>query len=88
VCLHPGKSYIELRVRLCNRTPFMQTFLWWADAGVHVHELYQSFFPPDSEDGRRIPGQLGEAVWGRISDPSWTHLGIPYDRAAGSKSLR
>ena len=47
ICLHPGKAYIELKVRLYNRTPFPQTFLWWANVGVHVHELYQSFFPPD-----------------------------------------
>jgi hypothetical protein len=47
VCLHPGKAYIELKVRLYNRTPFTQTFLWWANAAVPVHELYQSFFPPD-----------------------------------------
>jgi tetratricopeptide (TPR) repeat protein len=47
VCLHPGKSYIELKVRLYNRTPFVQTFLWWANVGVHAHELYQSFFPRD-----------------------------------------
>jgi tetratricopeptide (TPR) repeat protein len=47
VCLHPGKSYIELKVRLYNRTPFVQTFLWWANLATHVHELYQSFFPPD-----------------------------------------
>ena len=24
-----------------------QTFLWWANAGVHVNDEYQSFFPPD-----------------------------------------
>ena len=47
ICLHPARSYIELKVRLYNRTPFMQSFLWWANVGVHVHELYQSFFPPD-----------------------------------------
>ena len=47
VCLHPGKSYIELKVRFYNRTPFVQTFLWWANVATHVHELYQSFFPPD-----------------------------------------
>ncbi len=47
VCLHPGKAYIELKVRLFNRTPLTQTFLWWANIGTHVHELYQSFFPPD-----------------------------------------
>ena len=47
VCLHPGNAYIELKVRLYNRTPFVQTFLWWANVGIHVHELYQSFFPAD-----------------------------------------
>jgi tetratricopeptide (TPR) repeat protein len=47
VCLHPGKAYIELKVRLYNRTPFVQTFLWWANVATHVHQLYQSFFPPD-----------------------------------------
>ena len=47
ICLHPDRAYIELKVRLYNRTPFPQTFLWWANVGVHVHELYQSFFPPD-----------------------------------------
>jgi tetratricopeptide (TPR) repeat protein len=47
VCLHPDRSFIELKVRLFNRTPFTQTFLWWANVGVRVHEKYQSFFPPD-----------------------------------------
>ncbi len=48
VCLHPDKAYIELKVRLFNRTPLVQTFLWWANAAVRVHEHYQSFFPPDA----------------------------------------
>jgi tetratricopeptide (TPR) repeat protein len=45
--LAPGKSIIEARVRLFNRTPLPQTFLWWANVAVHVHDQYQSFFPPD-----------------------------------------
>ncbi len=45
--LQPGKSIIEAIVRLYNRTPFVQTFLWWANVGVHVHHQYQAFFPPD-----------------------------------------
>ena len=36
-----------LRVRAYNRTPFVQTFLWWANVATRVHEGYQSFFPPD-----------------------------------------
>jgi tetratricopeptide (TPR) repeat protein len=47
VCLHPGKAYVELKVRAYNRTPFVQTFLWWANVATRVHEAYQSFFPPD-----------------------------------------
>jgi tetratricopeptide (TPR) repeat protein len=47
VCLHPGKAYVELKVRAYNRTSFTQTFLWWANVATRVHEAYQSFFPPD-----------------------------------------
>jgi tetratricopeptide (TPR) repeat protein len=47
VCLHPGRSVIELKARLYNRTPMTRTFLWWANVATKVHELYQSFFPPD-----------------------------------------
>jgi len=47
VCLHPGKAFIEVKVRAFNRTPAVQTFLWWANVATRVHEAYQSFFPPD-----------------------------------------
>lgn len=47
VCLHPGRAVIELKMRAYNRTPFVQTFLWWANVATRVHEGYQSFFPPD-----------------------------------------
>jgi tetratricopeptide (TPR) repeat protein len=47
ICLHPGISFLELKVRAYNRTPFTQTFLWWANVATRVHEAYQSFFPPD-----------------------------------------
>lgn len=45
--LHPGIAYLEIRVRLYNRTPLPQTFLWWANPAVHVNDAYQSVFPPD-----------------------------------------
>jgi tetratricopeptide (TPR) repeat protein len=47
ICLRPARAVIELKVRLYNRTPFTQTFLWWANVATRVHEQYQSFFPPD-----------------------------------------
>jgi tetratricopeptide (TPR) repeat protein len=45
--LSPGKSLVEAKVRLYNRTPLPQTFLWWANVAVRVHDQYQAFFPPD-----------------------------------------
>jgi len=45
--LSPGRTYIEVRVRLYNRTSDTQTFLWWANVATRVHERYQSFFPRD-----------------------------------------
>jgi tetratricopeptide (TPR) repeat protein len=47
ICLHPNRALVELKVRLYNRTPYQQTFLWWANAATRVHDKYQSFFPPD-----------------------------------------
>ena len=47
LCLHPGRAYLELKVRAYNRTPLPQTFLWWANVATRVHESYQSFFPGD-----------------------------------------
>ena len=47
ITLHPGKNIVEARARLFNRTPFVQTFLWWANVAVRVHDQYQAFFPPD-----------------------------------------
>ncbi len=45
--LYPEKAYLEIRGKLFNRTPFPQTFLWWANPAVKVNEHYQSVFPPD-----------------------------------------
>lgn len=47
LCVRPGSSLVELKVRLINRTPVTQTFLWWANLAAKVHDRYQSFFPPD-----------------------------------------
>ena len=45
--LYPDRSYLEIKVKLYNRTPFPQTFLWWANPAVKVNDDYQSVFPPD-----------------------------------------
>lgn len=45
--LYPDKAYLEIKVKLFNRTDLPQTFLWWANPAVKVNDHYQSVFPPD-----------------------------------------
>lgn len=45
--LYPDKAYLEIKVKVYNRTAFPQTFLWWANPAVAVNEGYHSVFPPD-----------------------------------------
>jgi tetratricopeptide (TPR) repeat protein len=85
VCLHPGRAYVELKVRLYNRTPFMQTFLWWANVAVKVHEKYQSFFPPDvrfvADHARRALTSfpLSDRPYYGVDYPERARSGVPAD---------
>ncbi|WP_068778462.1 DUF5107 domain-containing protein [Paenibacillus sp. GM2] len=45
--LYPGKAYLEIHAQMYNRTSEPQTFLWWANPAVAVHDQTQSVFPPD-----------------------------------------
>lgn len=45
--LQPDKAYLKVGAQLYNRTAEPQTFLWWANPAVAVHEHTQSVFPPD-----------------------------------------
>ena len=47
--VYPGKSYIEATVRLYNRTPLINSFLYWANPAVHANPDYQVIFPPDTD---------------------------------------
>ena len=80
ICVHPGKAYVELKVRLYNRTPYVQTFLWWANAATHVHERYQSFFPPDS---RYVADHAKRAI-SRFPRSEGKYYGIDYAERARS----
>ncbi|MBS2210699.1 DUF5107 domain-containing protein [Carboxylicivirga mesophila] len=45
--LYPDRAYLEIKVKLYNRTAHPQSFLWWANPAVKVNDDYQSVFPPD-----------------------------------------
>ena len=47
--LRPGKSYIDITVRLFNASPFVQSVLCFANTAVHANESYQVIFPPSTQ---------------------------------------
>ncbi len=83
VCLHLGRALVELKVRAYNRTPFVQTFLWWANVATRVHEAYQSFFPPDvyyvADHARRSTSEypLARGVYYGVDYGQRARCGVP-----------
>jgi len=83
VCLHPGSACVELKVRVHNRTPLVQTFLWWANVATRAHEAYQSFFPGDvhyvADHARRSMSEypLARGVYYGIDYGARGRRGIP-----------
>ncbi len=83
VCLHPRKAHLELKVRAYNRTPFVQTFLWWANVATRVHEAYQCFFPPDvfyvADHARRSMSEypLAQGVYYGVNYSERGQKGVP-----------
>ena len=47
--LRPDRSYIEMTVKLFNRTAEAQSFLFWINPAVHANTNYQVIFPPSTE---------------------------------------
>jgi tetratricopeptide (TPR) repeat protein len=78
ICLRPGCAYLELKVRLSNRTWDTQTFLWWANLATRVHEHYQSFFP---HDVRYVADHAKRAVT-EFPHSLGVYYGIPYGERA------
>jgi len=49
--LRPGKAYLEVSLRIVNRTPVVNTMLCFANVAVHTNENYQVIFPPRTQFG-------------------------------------
>lgn len=49
ITLFPGRSYIEAKLVPYNRSPFLHSILYFANAGVHANDDYQVVFPPSTE---------------------------------------
>ncbi len=70
VTLHPDRSYVEAKVRIMNRSPYIQSMLYWANVSVHCGPDYEVIFPPATQYGTDhskvafTPWQMGEATRG------------------------
>lgn len=74
--MYPGKSYVEAKFIIQNRTPLMQTFLYWANVSVHANKDYQVQFPPHTAYGTshsktQYTDWPETAVNGQELDTSW-----------------
>ena len=49
--VYPDSSLIEAKVKIMNRSPLIQSFLYWANVSVHCDEHYQVIFPPMTQFG-------------------------------------
>jgi tetratricopeptide (TPR) repeat protein len=76
--LSPDSSTIRLDVRLHNRTSLPQTFLWWANVAVRVHDDYQSFFP---EDVRYVADHARRAITA-FPQADRPYYGVDYQKRA------
>jgi len=45
----PGSSTVEMTIRPNNPTPYINSFLFWANPAVHANLDYQVIFPPSVE---------------------------------------
>lgn len=47
--IYPNSSIVEMTIRPDNRSPIVNSMLFWSNPSVHVDENYQVIFPPSVE---------------------------------------
>ena len=47
----PGRSYVKARTRVENRSPLIQSMLFWANVSVHCNPDYEVIFAPNVQHG-------------------------------------
>ena len=49
--VHPGRNWVETRVRLYNCTPYIQRYQYWATSAVRATQNYQAVIPGEIMTG-------------------------------------
>ena len=79
--VYPGRSYLEATVKVFNPTPYIQSFLYWANVSVHTNKNYRVIFPPATQYGAQhakrefTTWKIGSGMYGGVDrtgvDLSW-----------------
>lgn len=78
VTVCPGRSYLKVKVRAYNPTPFPQPFMWWANLGVHCNEDYKIVFPQDIKY-LAFHDKAFISSWPMVEDRMTETPGVAYD---------
>lgn len=68
ITVYPDRSWVEARVKIMNRSQYIQSMLYWANVSVHCNDDYEVIFPPATQFGTDhskvyfTPWPSGEAV--------------------------
>jgi len=82
ITVFPGKTYFEVTFKPINRTPLVNSFLYFANTGVHTSEDYQVIFPPNTKYGtyhgknQFVPWPISHEIYNQVDytdgvDISW-----------------
>jgi len=71
--LHPGRSFIDQRVRIYNRTPYDSRYMYWNNCGWVLNESSQFIFPETA-------GAMHGLEAKTFSYPTWRHQDLSHFR--------
>lgn len=71
--LRPDRSYLEARVRICNRTPHESRYMYWSNCGFVLRPGSQYIFPDTA-------GAMHGAEERRFHWPCWRHRDLSFAR--------
>lgn len=86
--VYPGSSLVDMTIRPVNRTPIVNSFLFWSNPSVHVDTNYQVIFPPSvqyvTQHHKRemttwpiADGWYNNFDYGGVDISMWKNIGVP-----------
>ena len=86
--VYPKSSIVEMTIKPQNRTPIVNSFLFWTNPSVHVDTTYQVIFPPSvqyvTQHAKRemttwpiADGNYNHFDYTNVDISKWKNVGVP-----------